>query len=80
MNARTEAPAQPPAMPYGLLRELRLHDERPDTVLTRWALTAHQAHCRSCGPNGLENCPVGEHLHAAARPDRTWIPDHPAGA
>ena len=51
----------------------------PAGDLLELTLAAHRAQCRSCGPNGLELCPVGQHLEAAAQPDRAWIPD-PNGA
>ncbi len=39
--------------------------------LVAQALAAHLETCRTCK---IEECPTGAHLHAAATPDRSWIP------
>lgn len=49
----------------------------PDAqTLTEWALRAHLETCSACRH---EACPIGMHLEAASRPDRSWIPDPRTG-
>ncbi len=45
----------------------------PDAAtLTLWAFRAHLETCSACRN---EYCPTAQHLDAATRPDRSWIPD-----